>query len=243
MTLLFILGATILDSLLGLAGIFSLWVKHDTLSRAVKVLVPFSAGVLLGGAFFHLMAESLQVLSVNLSFGIVMVGFLLFFVLEGYLHWHLCNECDEHPYSYLMIIGDSLHNFIDGIVIAATFCVSIPLGVVTTLMIMGHELPQELGIFCVLVSGGFKKEKAIIFSFIAQTACIAGGLIGFVFSGLSAQFANYMLPLAAGGFIYIAAADLVPSMHEAKGGEKITSFIWLCAGLVFMVAVKYLFNA
>lgn len=243
MTLLFILGATILNSLLGLAGIFSLWLKQDALARAIKGLVPFSAGVLLGGAFFHLIAESLGALSVNRSFGMVMAGFLLFFILEGYLHWHLCHECDEHPYSYLMIVGDSLHNLIDGIVIAATFCVSIPLGVVTTLMIIGHELPQELGVFGVLVSGGFTKEKAIIFSFIAQTLCIAGGLIGFIFSGLSAQFANYMLPLAAGGFIYIAAADLVPSMHEAKGIEKITSFVWLCAGLVFMVAVKYLFNA
>jgi zinc and cadmium transporter len=243
MILLFILGATILNSLLGLAGIFSLWLKQDTLARAIKGLVPFSAGVLLGGAFFHLIAESLIVLPVNLSFGIVMIGFLLFFVLEGYLHWHLCHECDEHPYSYLMIVGDSLHNLIDGIVIAATFCVNIPLGVITTLMILGHELPQELGVFGVLISGGFKKEKAIIFSLIAQTACIAGGLTGFIFSGLSLHFANYMLPLAAGGFIYIAAADLVPSMHEAKGIEKISSFIWLCAGLVFMVAVKYLFNA
>jgi zinc and cadmium transporter len=241
--LFWLLGVTIFNSLLGFAGIFSLWFREATLNKIIKVLVAFSAGVLLGGGFFHLLAESLDHLNAMLAFGITIVGFLFFFVFEGYLHWHHCEKCDIHPYSYLMLIGDAIHNFIDGLVLAGTFAISIPLGLATSLMVLGHELPQELGVFAVLISGGFEKTKAMLYSFLAQSTCVLGGISGFLFFGKAEGFLPYLLSFAAGGFIYIAAADLIPGMHKAEGKEKITSFIWLCLGLLFMLAIKIFFEA
>lgn len=240
--LFWIIGATLFNSLLGLSGALSLLFSKPILEKTTKILVAFSAGVLLGGAFFHLLAEALITLPVNLVFGIAIAGFLLFFILEEYLHWHQCEECEIHPYSYLMIVGDVIHNLLDGLVIAGTFLVSIPVGIVTTFMVMGHELPQELGVFAILLHGGIKKQQAIWYSFAAQTSCILGGLIGFFLMNQAAVLASYILPLAAGGFIYIAAADLIPSIHHTEGLGKIAAFIWLCLGLGFMIAIKYFFN-
>ncbi len=244
MTLLWIIIATFIDSLVGLAGIFTLWVSEGLLQRVVKILVAFSAGALIGGALFHLLAESLEKMVPMISLEILTVGFLVFFLLEGYLHWHLCEgECERHPYSYLMVIGDSIHNVMDGLVIAGAFMVSFPLGIVTTLVIIAHEVPQELGIFCVLVSGGFSKWSAIFSSFFAQCTCVLGGIGGYLFMSKMMMLADWMLPFAAGGFIYIAAADLIPTMHEAEGAEKITSSVWLILGILFMLYIKLAFNA
>lgn len=240
--LLWVLAATLIDSLLGFAGIFSLWIKDALLNRIVKILVAFSAGVLLGGAFFHLILESLEQISPYISFIVVLSGFLMFFIFEGYLHSHLCDECEIHPYSYLMIVGDSLHNFIDGLVIAAAFMINISLGLITTLMVMAHELPQELGVFSVLVSGGIKKEKAVIYSFLAQCFCILGGIIGVFAVSRIGTLSGYILPFAAGGFLYIAAADLIPVMHKTAGIQKIYSFFYLVLGVVFMLAAKFVFG-
>jgi zinc and cadmium transporter len=241
-TLLWIIGATLLDSLIGLVGVFSLFVREDLLKRVLKTLVAFSAGALLGGAFFHLMPESFEKMSAILAFGIAIIGFLAFFVLEEYLHWHNCEECDIHPYSYLMIIGDSVHNVLDGLVIAGTFMVNIQLGIVTTMVIVAHEVPQELGVFGVLVSGGFDKTKAILYSFMAQCTCVLGGILAYLFFSQAALFSAFIVPFAAGGFLYIAAADLIPSMHETEGFAKVTSFIWLCTGILFMLYIKLAFS-
>jgi zinc and cadmium transporter len=243
-TLFWIIGATILDSLIGLVGIFSFWVREKFMNRIIRTLVAFSAGALLGGAFFHLIAESAEKMDIMLSLSIVLFGFLAFFVLEGYLHWHHCEgECEIHPYTNLMIIGDSVHNVLDGLVIAGTFLVSINLGIITTLIIIAHEVPQELGAFAVLVSGGIKKSKAIIYSYLAQCTCIIGGVLGFFFMSHMQTIATYIIPFAAGSFIYIAAADLIPNMHEAEGAQKITSFVWLCLGIAFMLFIKLAFNS
>lgn len=242
-TLLWIIGATVVDSLVGLVGVFSLFVSETLLKRVLKTLVAFSAGALLGGGFFHLLPEAIEKMPVVSAFGIAIIGFLVFFVLEEYLHWHLCEECDIHPYSYLMIIGDSVHNILDGLVIAGTFMVSNYLGFITTILIIAHEVPQELGVFGVLVSGGFDRSKAISFSFMAQCTCVLGGILGFLFVSKMEVLALFIIPFAAGGFIYIAAADLIPGMHKTEGLEKITSFIWLCVGIAFMLFIKLAFNA
>jgi len=208
------------------------------LKKTIKILVAFSAGALLGGGFFHLLAESLEKMTPFQSFSITLIGFLAFFVLEEYLHWHQCEECEIHPYSYLMIIGDSVHNILDGLVIAGTFVVSPYLGIVTTALIIAHEVPQELGIFCILVSGGFNKSQAIFYSFIAQCTCVIGGISGYLFMNKMEMLASFIVPFAAGGFIYIAAADLIPGMHKTEGMEKVSSFAWLCFGLILMILAK-----
>ena len=224
-------------------GVFSLFLNEAILRKTIKTLVAFSAGALLGGGFFHLMAESLEKMTPFQSFSITLVGFLAFFILEEYLHWHQCEECEIHPYSYLMIIGDSVHNILDGLVIAGTFMVSTYLGIVTTALIIAHEVPQELGVFGILVSGGFKKTEAIFYSFIAQCTCVLGGIAGYLFMNKMEMLALFIVPFAAGGFIYIAAADLIPGMHKTEGIEKVSSFAWLCAGLILMIVTKVYLKA
>jgi zinc and cadmium transporter len=244
--LLWILLATVVNGLVGLIGIISLKMREKFFKSIIMILVAFSAGALLSGAFFHLLAEALDTykLSAALTFGFMLVGFILFFVVERFLHWRHCHEggkCEVHPVSYLIIFGDGIHNFIDGVIISVSFLVSVPFGIITTLLIIGHEIPQELGNFGVLVYGGFSKTKALLWSFIAQLTCVIGGLLGFIFSSHLHGIVPFILPFAAGGFIYIAASDLIPELHkEAKLSKSLVSFGFFLLGIVFMFLVKYL---
>ncbi len=240
--LVWIIAATIADSLVGLLGIFSLWIKDDLIKKAGLYLMSFSAGALLGGAFFHFLPEALEASSAMKVFAFVVLGFVVFQILESYLHWHLCKECGIHPYSYLMPIGDALHNVIDGFVIAASFLVSVPFGIITTAVIILHEVPQEIGIFGAMVHGGQKKKTAIIYTFVSQATCVLGGIGGYFLSQASAEFSSFLIPFAAGGFLYIVAADLVPEMHKAGNDQKLKNFAVYAAGLLFMIAAKFYFE-
>ena len=241
--LLWILLATFIDSLVALAGIFTLGMKEKTLNKIIFVLVGFSAGTLLAGGMLHLLAESLETLSSFSSFIILIVGFSVFFLMEKFLHWHHCHEggnCEVHPYTVLILLGDGLHNFIDGIVIGVSFLVNTEFGIITTLMIISHEIPQELGDFGVLLYGGMKKRKAIIYNFISQATCIIGGLMAFF---IKPDFVPFVLPFAAGGFIYISASDLIPELHKEVSVKKsVFSFIFFIFGIAFMTLVKILFG-
>ncbi|VVB98271.1 Zinc transporter ZupT [uncultured archaeon] len=236
--LIWIIAATVLDSLVGLVGIFSLWMKEDAIRKLSIYLMAFSAGALLGGAFFHLLPEALAKTAVINVAEYIVLGFIVFQLMETYLHWHLCKECDVHPYSYMMTIGDGLHNIVDGLVIAASFLVSVPFGILTTVMIIVHEVPQEMGIFGTIVHGGQKPRTAILYSFIAQTTCILGGIGGYFLSQSSNAFAGFLIPFAAGGFLYIVATDLVPEMHKSEGWERMKTFAVYIVGLAMMVALK-----
>jgi zinc and cadmium transporter len=245
--LLWILLATIVDGLVGLIGIFSLWIKDKLLNKLLMILVAFSAGALLSGAFFHLLTESLASLPVMLVFAYMMIGFIVFFVVERFLHWHHCHQhggkCKVHPVSYLVLIGDGIHNFIDGIIIGASFLVNIHFGIITTLLILAHEIPQELGNFGILVYSGFGKTKALLYNFFAQLTCVVGGLIGYLLSSRVQGIIPFVLPFAAGGFIYIAASDLVPELHkEPKLKKLLLSFAFFILGVVIMLAMKLLFE-
>ena len=138
--LLWILAATVLDGLIALVGGIALFLKEKTLGKVIMVLVGFSAGAMMGGAFFHLLPEALAAAEVLLTFQYLVAGFMLFFLMEKLLHWHHCHDghCDEHEFTSLVLFGDAIHNVIDGLVIAASFLVSVPFGVVTTLIIIGH---------------------------------------------------------------------------------------------------------
>jgi len=239
--LLWILLATFVNGLIGLIGVFTLWMKQKLVDKLIFIMVAFSAGALLSGAFFHLMPESLAETSAMMAFTYLTVGFVIFFLLEKILFWHHCHDgkCDVHPFSYLILIGDAVHNVIDGLVIAASFLVNVPFGIITTLLIMSHEIPQELGNFAVLVYGGFGKVKSLVFNFLAQLSCIIGGVIGFFASGASSAFTPILLPFAAGGFIYIAASDLIPELHKEKSRSKsMISFGFFIIGVLFMVGIK-----
>jgi len=240
--LLWILGATVANSLIALAGAFTLSLSREKLDKIVFALVGFSAGALLSGAFFHMLAEALEEMETTTAFTYLFVGFILFFIIERALHWHHCHkgECDVHAFSYLILIGDTVHNFIDGLVIAASFMVGTGFGIVTSVLIMGHELPQELGDFGVLVYGGFSRKKALFYNFLSQLASVAGGIVGF-FVAVTTGFSMVLLPFAAGGFIYIAASDLIPELHKEQSVKKTAlAFAFFIIGIAFMLGLKLL---
>jgi len=244
--LFWIILATVVDGLTGLIGVFSLWIKDKLLNKLLMILVAFSAGALLSGAFFHLLAESLASLPAMLVFAYMMIGFIIFFIVERFLHWHHCHKgekCAVHPVSYLVLIGDGIHNLIDGIIIGASFLVSVHFGIITTMLILAHEIPQELGNFAVLVYSGFGKTKALLYNFLAQLTCVVGGVVGFFLSSKVQGVIPFILPFAAGGFIYIAASDLVPELHkEPKLKKLLLSFAFFLLGIGVMVGMKLLFE-
>jgi len=243
--LTYIILTTFAIALIAFIGVFALAMKEQLLNKILIILVSLSAGVLMGGAFLHLLPESIEK-SGNANILIfVLVGFVLFFIIEKVLHWRHCHKgkCDVHTFHYMNLIGDSVHNFIDGLIISASFIISIPLGFTTTIAIAAHEIPQEIGDFGVLIYGGFEKKKAIVLNFIVALTVVAGGIIGYFISKSIEQVAVYLLPFAAGGFIYIAATDLVPEIKKELDIKKsmATIFVFIC-GILIMWLVKFVFE-
>ena len=238
--LLWILIITSLDGLLALTGAFSFLLSKKDLNKIILFLVAFATGTMLGGAFFHLIPEALEQLSIIKTALIFSLGFLMFYLIEKFLHWHHCHktDCKTHPVSYLILYGDAVHNFIDGLLIAGSFIISIPIGIVTSISILAHELPQEIGDFGVLVYGGFTKKKALIYNFISQLTAILGGILGYYFLTLQA-YSIILLPFAAGGFIYIATKDLIPEILKEKNKKrKLISLSFIALGLLILIAFK-----
>lgn len=243
MTLVWIIISTFFIGLLSLAGVCTLALKEEVLHQILLSLVGFSAGALAGGAFLHLLPESLEQLPPSLTFIYALLGFSFFFLMERIFYWRHCHEgkCDVHAFTYLNLFGDGLHNFIDGLVIAASFIVSIPLGIATSIAVASHEIPQEIGDFGVLVYGGFSKAKALLFNLLSALAAVAGGVIGYYLSTAISGLAPILLPVTAGGFIYIAASDLIPELHKEKNNLKANmAFALFILGILFMWAMTQL---
>ena len=233
-----IIGSALLDAIIGCIGIITIWVSKKNLEGILYLLIAFAAGSLIGGAFLHLLPEALENQSHESVFIYTITGFFLFVVFECYLHWHSCEKCEIHPFTYTMLFGDALHNFIDGLVLTASFLVSIPLGIATVFAILTHELPQQLGVFGVLVKGGLSRGKAVLYSFLAQSTILLGALVGYFFAGSISGLTTIMIPFAAGGFIYIASSDLIPEMHKAEGWRKIIGLLFFLAGLGLLFVLK-----
>jgi len=244
MVLIQILVATFIVSLIAFVGIFTFFLKEEWLKRVLLILVALSSGALLGGAFLHLLPEAVSNLGADLSvFLYLLLGFCLFFILEQFFHWHHQHSETRSikPFAYLILVGDSVHNFIDGLVISASFVVSYPVGIVTTLAVALHEIPQELGDFGALVYGGFSKMRALAFNYISAILAIVGGVTGYFASSAMPVSIIYLLPFAAGNFIYIAAADLIPEIKHAVGIRwSLIHFCVFLAGISIMLAVRYL---
>ena len=244
MTLLNILIATIIISLIAFVGAFTFLLKKELLNKALLVLVALSTGALLGGAFLHLLPEAIAEKDADLAvFLYLLLGFSIFFVLEQFLHWRHQHSAAPNvkPFSYLILVSDAVHNFIDGLVIAASFVTSFPLGVATTLAVSLHEIPQELGDFAVLIYGGFRPKRALLLNFIAQLTAILGGVTGYLASSVMQTSVIYLLPFAAGNFIYIAAADLIPEIkHQVSLRRSVIHFVVFLIGIAIMLAIKYI---
>ena len=219
-----IILSTFLVSAVSLIGITTLSLKTKNFNKMILILVALSAGALIGGAFLHLIPESLQFFKDETVFLYVLIGFGIFFLVEYFLSWRHCHdkECRIHTFAHMNIFGEIIHNIIDGLIIAAAFITSIPIGISTTIAVALHEIPQEFGDFGVLVHGGYKKKKAILINFLIGLTAIFGGIFGYFFSTLTNISLSILLPIAAGGFIYIAASDLIPEIRKDESVRKST---------------------
>ncbi len=237
--LLYSLIAVIVVSLISLVGISLLFFRKKSLKHAMTYWVSFAAGVMLAAAFMDVLPEAIETSAdVGLTLSVVLGSIVMFFILEKFLFWYHCHDEHTelehinkhkshknhhhhhiHPVGYINLFGDALHNFIDGAVIAGAFLVNTPLGIITTLAVILHEIPQELGDFHILVFAGFTPRKALFYNFLSALVSICGAVAAYFAASLFAQGQSVLLAVAAGSFIYIGAADLLPELHKQIEGE------------------------
>jgi len=238
-----ILIATVGISLLSLVGVLTTSINHNKLDKFLHLLVALAAGTLLGNAFFHLLPEGIELSPTIESFTFITVtSYCLFFLMEKILHWRHCHktECHTHQYGTLSLIGDSVHNFLDGMIIAAAFLQSPSLGIGTTLAIALHELPQEIGDFAVLLHAGYSRSKAVLANLTVAATAIIGGLVGYLIGAVSNQLNSVLIALALGGFIYISTSDLIPEIRKEPSLKKwLSSFGMFILGLSIMWGAKF----
>lgn len=244
-------------SVISLVGIFALSLKERTLDKILFVLLSFSSGSILGTAFFDLLPAAIEFLGeeqLSITVLYITLGFVGFFFLERFIYWfhgHVHghehrSEIDERlsvkKFVYLNLIGDGIHNLIDGMIIGASFLINIPLGVATTIAVFFHELPQEIGDFGVLVYGGFTRKRALFFNFLSALTSIVGVLISNYFSTNIENYFGFLMALAAGGFIYLAASELIPEMQKEEDfGRSLIQFVLFIFGIVLIRTLGLLF--
>lgn len=236
MNLLPVLTFAFLASIADLSGLFLFW-KKNWASRYSNFLVSFAAGALLGAAFLDLLPETLEW---GGSFAAVLLGMLLFYLFERVLFLYHCHngQCKVHIFSYLMLVGNTLHDFIDGVIIALTFLVDFNLGVVTAIAVIAHEFPSGVGEFSVLLYGGFKESQALLYTILTILATPLGALVTLSLAGRIESMMGTLLALATGGFIYIAAVDLIPETHrEFNRRRALIQGILLVGGIVVIYLV------
>ncbi|MBI2672134.1 ZIP family metal transporter [Candidatus Woesearchaeota archaeon] len=243
---LYTLVSVVIVSLISLIGIFFLTLTNIKKIKVVLFfMVSVSAGALLGDAFIHLLPEAVEKAGFTLEVsGYVLSGIVIFFIVEKWIHWehyHLnLHKSKKHPHSFALmnLMGDALHNFIDGLAIGASYLISIEVGIATTIAIILHEIPQEISDFGVLIHGGFTKMKALAFNLMVATTAILGAIIS-IFVGISfGDFEVLLISLTAGGFIYISAADLIPELHrEINVPVSAMQVFGILLGIGFMFAL------
>jgi len=227
-------------------GVFTVFVRRSELKEIIGFMVSFAAGALLGDAFIHLIPEVGKTLGFGLKSSLLFLcGILLFFVLEKFVAWRHCHiptsENHPHPVGLMNIIGGCVHNFIDGTLIAGSYMISIPLGISTTTAILLHEIPQELGDFGILIHAGYSKRKALIMNYGSALVSLLGAIITLILGSAIAGLNEMLIPIAAGGFIYIAGTDLIPELHkETIPMKSVIQLIAMLLGVGIMVALLFL---
>ncbi len=243
---LYVLSSVLIISLISFIGVFTLSINTKRLHKILIYLVSFAAGALLGDAFLHLIPELIEENSFTLSTSFwILGGIVLFFIIEKIVRWQHCHlpqtKEHKHPFAIINLVGDGFHNLIDGLIIGASYIVSIPLGLATTLAVIFHEIPQEIGDFGVLLQGGFSKKKALLFNFLSACTAILGAIIALVATKFIPSISQIILPIAIGGFVYIAGADLIPELHKNVETKKsILQLVALIIGILVMASLLLL---
>jgi zinc and cadmium transporter len=233
---------------LSLVGGLTSWLAEGTLRQVLRPLVAFAAGSLVGSVFFHLIPTATQASGAKPAYVWVVLGFATFLALEQLLHWHHCRTGEPHshgerkPMTYLILIGDALHNFLDGMSVASAFVFDPRAGVATWLAAAAHEIPQELGDFAILIHGGWERRRALLFNLLSSSTFLIGGVLAYALAQ-SFNLSALML-FGAGNFLYIGAADLVPEVKsDERLGMAALSFAGFAAGSALMFALALLHDA
>jgi zinc and cadmium transporter len=242
----YIIFSIIIISLISFVGVLFFMLKEKFLKKILLFLVALSAGSLLGGAFLHLIPEIIREGNFTLNTSLLILGgIILFFVIENFVHWRHCHipTSKSHPHhlGIINLIGDGIHNLIDGMIVASAYLINIPLGIATTFAVIVHEIPQEIGDFGVLIYAGFSKTKALLFNFGSAVIALLGALIVIFFSGNYENISTIIIPIAVGGFIYIAGSDLIPEIHKRQEKNfSIKNLIAIILGILIMYLLTFL---
>ncbi|MFH0873881.1 MAG: ZIP family metal transporter [Candidatus Komeilibacteria bacterium] len=245
--------ATVIVSLISLIGVLTIRFKGKTMKRVVLFLVYMSVGALFGDTFIHLLPEAYANNPRSLTSLAIIGGLLLFFILEKILKWRHSHEVDEphhpqhqntpgiEPYAYTVIAGDALHNFIDGLLIAASFLINPTTGIATTIAVVAHEIPQEFGDYAILLHTGMRRGQALLWNFLSALTAIIGSFIPFIFVGQQESFVALLIPITAGGFIYIAGSDLLPELKkQTRLRDTLAQVFAILSGVVIMLVLLLL---
>ncbi len=236
-----IIIASVVLALISLCGVIVLYVSKKSFHLVVPYLVALSAGSLIAGAIFHLIPEAVEIFENSLSLYLyIALGLISFYILEQYIHWHHCHRgVEEHkaPFTYLILVADTIHNLIDGAAVGAAFVESQVLGFSTTFAIALHEIPQELGDFGILIHGGWEKNKALLVNFLSSLSFLVGAMAVYIFS--KSFNISFMLPFAAGNFLYIGAVDLIPEIkNNCTTRERFGYFFAFILGMAIILAMR-----
>ncbi|MFA5389046.1 MAG: ZIP family metal transporter [Candidatus Omnitrophota bacterium] len=239
---LWTLGSVLAISLISLIGVITLSLNKAKLQAILAFLVSFAVGGLFGDAFIHLLPESFETLGVNLKTSLlVLSGIFIFFILEKFIRWRHCHVPTSkehmHPVATLNVIGDGVHNMLDGMIVAASFAVSVPIGIATTLAVILHEIPQEIGDFGILVYSGMPVKKALFMNFVSALTSVVGAVIALTLESKIKGFSTYLLPITAGGFLYIGGSDLIPELHKenhARISASLLQMVFIMLGIGMM---------
>lgn len=249
-----IIVATVVTSLFSLVGIYALSLKEKTLDKILLVLVAFSAGSILGASYFDLLPEAIELVEESLVFLYITLGFVLFFFLERFLYWYhghpheadmsaeVTDRAATKGFAYLNLIGDGIHNFVDGMVIAASFLIGFSVGLATTVAVIFHELPQEMGDYGILIYSGFKRNRALLLNFGVSFTVVVGGISAIFFIETVEALSGLLIAFAAGGFIYLAASELIPELHKEKSFKKsAVQFVVFILGIALIWSLGMIF--
>ena len=252
MAIIYTLISVLIISLISIIVVLPVFFKKKISDSFLLMLMSLSVGALLGGVFLHLLPEASSEGGFTFALAInVLLGFLVFFILEKLIHHHHHEQCIKNPnqaghgHAYhlapLNLIGDSVHNLLDGLVIAGAYMVSVPLGIATTLSVIFHEIPQEIADFGVLLYSGYSKMKALLFNFLSAATAILGAILGLVLASKINGFTNFIIPFAAGTFLYIAGSNLVPELHKhCKIKDMFVHLFFIVLGIGIMVLLGLL---
>lgn len=244
-SVIYSLIAVLVVSLVSIFAIGIVVVLRNKSSTVTRSLISFAAGALLGDVFIHIFPDVVEEYGWTITSSIVVIfGILLAFVIEKYVHWHHCRRSEDkshvHSLAMMNLVGDGIHNFIDGLAIAAAFIVNIPTGIATTVAIMAHEIPQEIGDFAVLIYSGMKTRRAVMLNFVTALTALLGVVVGFTLVGRDSTIVPFLLPFAAGNFIYIACSDLIPELKKDEtvraGAMQVIMFV-LGVGAMYVITL------